>query len=96
MNDILKVIWDFSEKNLPKDDIHGFSHVQRVYNLCLKIGNDLKANLEVLKIATLLHDVGRSKEKIEGINKNHAEISAKLAEEIFKPFNDEFKHLVEE
>jgi uncharacterized protein len=38
---------------------HDWDHTQRVYNLCLHIGESEGADLEVLKIAAYLHDVGR-------------------------------------
>ncbi|MFX1420169.1 MAG: HD domain-containing protein [Promethearchaeota archaeon] len=78
-NKILTLIRDFAFNNSEKDDLHGFSHVERVYNLCLKLGKRLKANLLVLQIAALLHDIGRIDEKNNIDNKNHAEISADIA-----------------
>ncbi|MFX0023308.1 MAG: HD domain-containing protein [Candidatus Hermodarchaeota archaeon] len=79
---ILTLIRDFALKNTEKDDIHGFSHVERVYNLCLEFGKTLKANLKILQIAALLHDIGRIHEKTYTKNKNnHAELSAKIASE---------------
>jgi uncharacterized protein len=38
---------------------HAWDHTQRVYNLCLHIGESEGADMEVLKIAAYLHDVGR-------------------------------------
>jgi uncharacterized protein len=78
----LFLIREFALKNSEKDDIHGFSHVKRVYNLCLKFGEKLKANLIILQIAALLHDIGRIHEKSLAKNEvNHAELSAKIANE---------------
>ncbi|MCK4779769.1 MAG: HDIG domain-containing protein, partial [Candidatus Lokiarchaeota archaeon] len=62
----------YAFKNSEKDDIHGFSHVERVFNLCLELGKKLSANLLVLKIAALLHDIGRTYKNIANYNKNHA------------------------
>ncbi|MFW9970520.1 MAG: HD domain-containing protein [Candidatus Odinarchaeota archaeon] len=76
----LSLIRDFAFKNSEKDDIHGFPHVERVYNLCLKLGKKLNAQLIVLQIAALLHDIGRTYQKDNINNKqNHAELSAKIA-----------------
>jgi len=75
----LSLIRDFAFNNSENDDIHGFSHVERVYDLCLKLGKKLNANLLVLQIAALLHDIGRINEKSNCDNKNHAEISADIA-----------------
>jgi len=62
-----------------KDDIHGFKHTERVLKQSLEIGTNLNANLPVIKIAALLHDVGRYLNKDEEV-RNHAEISAEIAE----------------
>jgi uncharacterized protein len=78
-NQNLKIIKDFAKKHSALDDIHGFPHVMRVYDLCLKIGEDFNANMKILKIASLLHDIGRIDEKNTTSKKNHAEISAEKA-----------------
>ena len=78
-DEIFSKVRKFAYENSDKDDIHGFKHVERVLKVSLEIGAVLNANLSVIKIAALLHDVGRylkNKEKV----KNHAEISAKIAE----------------
>jgi len=78
-NEILSRVRTFAYNNSEKNDIHGFKHVERVLKLSLEIGAVLNANLPVIKIAALLHDVGRSLKKEDEV-KNHAEISAELAE----------------
>lgn len=78
-NNILSKIRNFAYNNSEKNDIHGFKHVERVLKLSLEIGTALNANLPVIKIAALLHDVGRSLIKEDEV-KNHAEISAEIAE----------------
>jgi uncharacterized protein len=78
-NDILSKVRTFAYNNSEKNDIHGFKHVERVLKLSSEIGAVLNANLPVIKIAALLHDVGRSLKKEEEV-KNHAEISAEIAE----------------
>jgi len=77
----------YAFKNSEKDDIHGFSHVERVFNLCLELGKKLSANLLVLKIAALLHDIGRTYKNIANYNKNHAETSYEMALEFLKSNN---------
>ncbi|MHA1191558.1 MAG: HD domain-containing protein [Promethearchaeota archaeon] len=78
MNDveIIKRIRNFIINNSDDDDIHGFAHVQRVYDLCDKIGIRMNANMLILRISALLHDIGRNSETI---NKNHAIISAEIS-----------------
>jgi len=78
-HDIFLEIREFASNNSEKNDIHGFSHVERVYDMCVEIGKKLEANMVVLKLSALLHDVGRIKEMMGENGKNHAEISAEMA-----------------
>ena len=78
-NEILSKVRTFAYNNSEKNDIHGFMHVERVLKLSSEIGAVLNANLPVIKIAALLHDVGRYLKK-DDLVKNHAEISAEIAE----------------
>lgn len=77
--EILSIVRNFALDNSEKDDIHGFSHTERVYKLCFQIGKKLGANLFILKISAFLHDIGRIREKISSLKENHAELSAKRA-----------------
>ncbi len=43
---------------------HGWDHVKRVYDLSLKIGKKEKADLTILGLAALLHDIGRKKNRL--------------------------------
>jgi len=81
-NEILSKIRTFAYNNSEKNDIHGFTHVERVLKLSLEIGIVLNANLPVIKSAALLHDVGRYLKKDDEV-RNHAEISAEIAEDFF-------------
>ena len=76
---IIANIRSFAYENSEKDDIHGFKHTERVLKQSIEIGTKLNANLTVIKIATLLHDIGRNI-KSKDIIENHAEISADIAE----------------
>jgi len=38
---------------------YAWNHVKRVYNLCVKIGQVENVDLDVLKAAALLHDIGK-------------------------------------
>lgn len=82
--DIIKTVKDFAINCSKKDDIHGFPHVERVYDMCIEIGEKLKSNLHVLRISALLHDIGRVKESEDVHGKNHAEISAEMASEFLR------------
>ncbi|MFW9820182.1 MAG: HD domain-containing protein [Candidatus Thorarchaeota archaeon] len=72
-------IRNFALNNSERDDIHGFIHVERVYDFCINIGMKLNANIDILKISAILHDIGRIEETDDGLNRNHADISAEKA-----------------
>jgi uncharacterized protein len=82
--DILSIVKKFAIDKTAKDDIHGFSHIKRVLNLCLDIGKKLGANLHILEIAALLHDIGRDGEEQDIYNRNHAELSAEMSLDFIK------------
>jgi len=97
--EILPKVKKYASENSEKDGIHGFSHVERVFNMCLQIGKQLAANLLILKIAALLHDIGRNNKNLTSYNKNHAELSAKIATEFlyrndFKLSQEDFDNII--
>jgi len=55
-------------------------HVERVYRLCMKIGNLENADLDVLKAAALLHDIA----KFQTEPLKHGIVGAEIAEKILK------------
>jgi uncharacterized protein len=67
---------------------HDWDHTLRVYNLCIHIGKKENANLEILKLAALLHDIKRYEED-QSREICHAEKGAILAKEILKKHNYE-------
>ncbi len=78
----LKEISKIAKKYMDKNDIaHGWDHVQRVYNLCVKIGEKEGADMEVLKLAALLHDVGIYEDR-----KNHEIVSSRIAEKLLSDY----------
>jgi len=64
---------------------HDWSHVERVLKTAIEIGKKEKANLDIVKIATYLHDIGRKSLK-EG-NCDHALEGAKMAKAILKKYD---------
>jgi len=78
-NKMISIVKEYAIKNSENNDIHGFDHVERVFKLSIFIGEKVHANLKILKLAALLHDIGRIQEKNDKLKRNHAEISAELA-----------------
>jgi uncharacterized protein len=66
---------------------HGWDHVERVYNLALHIGKKEKADLDVVVISALLHDIAREKQDRSKGQICHAEEGSKLAEKILYKYN---------
>lgn len=64
----------------PHDDVHGLGHVLRVFCLATHIAMLEGADLDVVAVAALLHDVGRHVEK--HMNAHHAVVSANMALEL--------------
>lgn len=61
---------------------HTFDHTQRVYDMAVKLAKSEKANLKVVKLAALLHDIARKKEAELGLC--HAVEGTKMAKRILK------------
>ncbi|MBU7027797.1 MAG: HD domain-containing protein [Theionarchaea archaeon] len=69
---------EFCSKKPIYNDI--LEHSEFVCDLALKIGEKLNADLEILKVSALLHDVGITMED----SPIHAVVSAKIAEEVLE------------
>lgn len=63
---------------------HAWDHTERVFRLCLRIGRREKADLDILRLAALLHDIGREEEDLSNGRTCHAEKGAALAAKILK------------
>jgi len=80
---------------------HDWNHTERVYNLCMHIGKKEKADLDILKLAAILHDIGRELEDKSNGGICHAEKGAILARELLKKHNldnekiDKILHCIE-
>jgi len=62
---------------------HSKFHVERVYNLAVRIAKEENADLGVVKAAVLLHDIARALED-EGKIEDHAMEGAKMARKILE------------
>jgi uncharacterized protein len=58
---------------------HDWSHTERVTKLCLRIGKKEGADLEILQIAALLHDIGREEQDRSKGKICHAAVGAQFA-----------------
>lgn len=66
---------------------HDWTHVERVHKLAMNIGKKEKADLSILSVACLLHDIGR-KEEMESRGKFcHAERGAEMADRILYKYH---------
>jgi uncharacterized protein len=74
---------------------HDWEHTERVYNLCIRIGEKENADSEILKLAAILHDIGREYQDKTNGKICHAEKGAHLAREIMEKHNVD-KEVIEE
>lgn len=85
MQDIIESIRDFARNHFADAKYsHDWEHTERVYRLCMHIGRVEGADLEVLAIAALLHDIGRAIQDTSRGTLCHAEQGARIAEEILE------------
>jgi len=86
---------DFVKKYYSDDDTHGFPHVMRVLKIAEVLSKSENCNSFIVKISTLLHDIGRLSEGVNyddslflNLKKdvNHAEISAQIAEKYLRQY----------
>ncbi len=65
---------------------HDWEHTLRVYELSLHIGKKENADLPILKISALLHDIGRENQDKSNGKICHAEKGAELARDLLSTF----------
>jgi uncharacterized protein len=67
---ILTKVWEIADSYYPKNDwAHGKSHIERVLRTALEIGKREGADLEIIELSAILHDIFANEEKrtmIEG------------------------------
>jgi uncharacterized protein len=63
---------------------HDWDHTQRVLSLCLMIGKKEGGNLTILRLAALLHDIGRAAEDHSNGKICHSQAGASMASQILK------------
>jgi len=86
-NEILGEIKDRAKKYFDgAKGCHDWSHVERVYNLAVRIAKKEKADLNIVKAAAYLHDIGRNEEIIGKGKICHARKGSELAGKILKGY----------
>lgn len=65
------------------DPSHDWNHVERVHQMARKLAQEEGADIEVVNLAALLHDIGRAKED-SGEIEHHEVWGARKAEEILE------------
>ncbi|OIO76249.1 phosphohydrolase [Candidatus Gracilibacteria bacterium CG_4_9_14_0_2_um_filter_38_7] len=68
------------------DGSHDWEHTQRVLTLARHIAKLEGADIEIVEIATILHDIGRSAQDKSKGKVCHAELGANMAEKILQSF----------
>lgn len=96
---ILEKIKEIVEKEENCTDAgHNMDHTLRVYNMCIELAKSYpKADLEIIKYAALLHDIGGQKEIQDKSGKtDHALVGAEMAGPILREFRvseNRIKHI---
>lgn len=89
MDQLSKIIEIAKNKFLNAKGSHRWDHTQRVSEIAEHIAKTEKADIEIVKTAAYLHDIGRTEEDKSNGKICHAELGAKMAAEILKKENFE-------
>ena len=88
MQDIISTIRGYAREHFSQAKYsHDWEHTERVCRLCMHIGNVEGADLEVLSLAALLHDIGRAMQDRSKGTLCHAKQGAVIASGILEKFN---------
>ncbi len=94
LNQIKKIV----EKELNHCSAHDIDHVMRVYSLALNIAkNEVGVDLDILRAAALLHDIGGGKESEDSTGQtDHALVGAEMVKPILENLDfssDQISHI---
>ncbi|MCK9379165.1 MAG: HD domain-containing protein [Candidatus Moranbacteria bacterium] len=99
MMDNIEKIKEIVKKELAFCSAHNFEHVMRVYNMAVRLAENEDVDIEVVKMASLLHDIGGAREINDPSGKtDHALESAKMAKPILEELGyseDKIKHILD-
>ena len=88
-------LWQYviNDPDLRKSHIHGPDHWARVERNAIYIGEQVGADLTVIKLFALFHDSKRQNDSIDpGHGKRGAEYAKSLRNKLFEISDDQFKH----
>jgi uncharacterized protein len=85
----LKEYFQLARRSYHTGPSHDFSHIERVFQLALKIGRSEGADLRIIGIAALFHDIGRESEEASGGTLCHAAVSAAMTAELLAKHHEE-------
>jgi uncharacterized protein len=70
-------VWEIADSYYPKGDwAHGRSHIERVLRTAVEIGKREGADLEIIKLSAILHDIFANEEKHSGVEGFRHEVEA--------------------
>ena len=82
--ELIEKAWAIAHAFL-KDGNHDINHIRRVLNNAITIWKTEGGNIFAIKIASILHDIGRPIETLTG--EDHAKISAQIAKRLMSLWN---------
>ena len=88
-SDKLEMYYNMARSLYQTGPSHDFFHIERVYHLAQRIGREEGANLEILGMAALFHDLARDEETASGGEICHATASAIRTREILEKNGEE-------
>jgi len=97
-NLIKKIEKDAKEYFIGASGCHDWTHIERVRILALKIGKKEKADLGILELAVMLHDICRKEEMASRGKICHAERGSELARKILNKYKigeEEIKNIAD-
>ncbi|MDD2516517.1 MAG: HD domain-containing protein [Candidatus Gracilibacteria bacterium] len=98
---IEKLKEEIKEFFLQKDGCHQIDHTMRVFNVAINLGKLENADIEIVAISSLLHDIGRNYETESKGKICHAQKGAELAGKILEKYDypnegiNQIKHCIE-
>jgi uncharacterized protein len=70
-------VWEIADSYYPKGDwAHGRSHIERVLRTAVEIGKREGADLEIIELSAILHDIFANEEKHSGVEGFRHEVEA--------------------